>query len=132
MKPWAQSLFITEFVYGLLIPTEKTSILLLYLRLFNIHHWFRYTTYAMIAYIWAWGVSESIVAVAQCKPVAYQWNKQLDGTCIDQLAYFRWVSVPNVIHDLAMLILPVPVVWQLQIPGRQRLALLALFLFGSM
>lgn len=132
MKAWAQALFVTEFLYGLLIPLVKSSILLLYLRLFSIHHWFRYTTYGLLAYIWLWGISETLVSVFQCKPVAYQWNKELHGKCIDQLSYYRWVSVPNVIHDVVMLVIPAPVVWKLKIDIRQKLALSAVFFIGSM
>ena len=131
MVAWAQALFITEFMYGILIPLEKTTLLLLYLRIFSIHRWFRWTTYGMIAYIWAWGISESIVAVAQCAPVEFQWNKQIEGTCIDQLAYYRWVSVPNVIHDVFMLIVVAPVVWKLKIELRKKIALCSIFLIGS-
>lgn len=132
MKAWAQSLFVTELIYGMLIPTEKTSILLLYIRLFGIRRWFRCTAYGMIAYIWMWGISEFVVALVQCIPVEYQWNKSIDGTCIKQIDYFRWICAPNAIHDVVMLILPVRVVLQLQIPNRQKLALMGVFLIGSM
>ncbi|GAP82910.1 putative integral membrane protein [Rosellinia necatrix] len=129
---WAQTLFVTELFYGIVFPIEKTVILLLYLRLFRIHHWFRLTTYVLITYIWLWGVSEVIVAIAQCRPIAYQWDKTIDGRCIDQLSYYRWVSVPNVIHDVVMLVLPLPIVWNLQIGLRQKLALSGVFLIGSL
>ncbi|KAI1147214.1 hypothetical protein F4825DRAFT_455722 [Nemania diffusa] len=129
---WAQTLFVTELLYGLVFPIEKTTILLLYLRLFRVHRWFRVTTYFLIAYIWLWGISEVIVAIAQCQPIAFQWNRKIEGGhCIDQLAYYRWVSVPNVIHDVVMLIMPLPVVWTLKIDFRQKLALTAVFLIGS-
>ncbi|KAJ8106144.1 hypothetical protein ONZ43_g7161 [Nemania bipapillata] len=129
---WAQTLFVTELLYGLVFPIEKTTILLLYLRLFRVHRWFRITTYFLIAYIWLWGISEVIVAIAQCQPIAFQWDKTIEGgKCIDQLAYYRWVSVPNVIHDVVMLIMPLPVVWILKIDLRQKLALSAVFLIGS-
>ncbi|KAI1419682.1 hypothetical protein F5Y12DRAFT_793006 [Xylaria sp. FL1777] len=128
---WAQTLFVTELLYGLVFPIEKTTILLLYLRLFRIHRWFRITTYVLIAYIWLWGISEVIVAISQCTPIAYQWDKSLHGHCIDQLAYYRWVSVPNVIHDVVMLILPLPIIWTLQMDVRQKLALSGVFLIGS-
>lgn len=132
MTSWAQTLFVTEFLYGLLIPLEKTSILLLYLRLFRVHRWFRLAIYGLIAYIWMWGVSETLVSVFQCSPVEHQWVKAMSGTCIDELAYYRWISVPNVAHDVVMLFLPLPMVWSLQIDGQKKLALTSVFLMGSM
>ncbi|KAI1142681.1 hypothetical protein F5Y05DRAFT_126815 [Hypoxylon sp. FL0543] len=128
---WAKTLFVVEVFYGVLFPLEKTSILLLYLRLFHVHRWFRFTTLVLIAYIWLWGISELLVAIFQCKPIRYQWDKSIEGHCIDQLSYYRWVSVPNIIHDIAMLVLPAPVVWKLQVRLRQKLALSCVFLIGS-
>ncbi|KAI0842997.1 hypothetical protein F5Y06DRAFT_291986 [Hypoxylon sp. FL0890] len=42
-----------------------------------------------------------------------------------------WVGVPDVIHDIVMLILPAPVVGKLQVRLRQKLALTCVFLIGS-
>lgn len=132
MTVWAQTLFATEFMYGLLVPLAKTPIFLLYLRLFRVHRWFRITTYVLIAYVWAWGISETMVSVVQCRPIAYQWNKTIEGSCIDQLTYYRWVRVPNAIHDVVMLVMPAPVVWRLKIDIRRKVALTSVFLIGSM
>ncbi|OTB02098.1 hypothetical protein M426DRAFT_62784 [Hypoxylon sp. CI-4A] len=132
---WALSIFVTGILYSLLFPIEKTAILLLYLRLFHIHHWFRLTTYFLIAYIWVWGIVELFVYTFLCKPVSYQWNQwyqpPVQGTCFNQVSYFRWISVPNVIHDIVMLFLPAPIVWNLKIELRKKLALSCVFLVGS-
>lgn len=129
---WAQTLFVTELLYGLLFPIVKTAILWLYLRLFHIHTWFRVAANILIAYIWLWAISGISVALAQCRPLAHAWDMSVGGRCIDQLSYYRWISVPNVIHDVVMLVLPLPVVWTLQIGLRQKLALSAVFFIGSM
>ena len=129
---WAQTLLVLELLYGPLIALEKTSILLLYRRIFSVHRWFRFTTDALIVYIWMWATSEFLVAIFQCQPIAYQWDKSIPGDCINQLAYFRWISVPNVIHDVVMLAMPAPMIWKLQIGLRQKLALGTVFLIGSM
>ncbi|KAI1073844.1 hypothetical protein F5B20DRAFT_478444 [Whalleya microplaca] len=127
---WAQTLFVTEILYGLIFPLEKTSILLLYLRIFSVYRWFRLGTYALIAYIWVWGITEMFLGIFQCRPIAFQWDKTIAGTCIDQLAYYRWVSVPNVIHDVAMIIVPAPMIWRLKIATRKKIALTGVFLLA--
>lgn len=132
MELYMKMLFVTEFLYGLILPLEKTSILLLYLRIFHVRRWFRFTTYVLLAFIWMWGISESLVAIFQCNPVAYHWDKSINGTCINQQSYYIWVCVPNNIHDVVMLILPMPVVWKLQIGLRKKLALSCVFVIGSL
>ncbi len=79
-----------------------------------------------------WATSSSSPPYAQCQPVAFQWDKTINGICINQLAYFRWISVPNVMHDVFMLVLPAPMIWKIQIGIRQKLALSIVFLIGSM
>jgi hypothetical protein len=132
MTVWGQTLFVTELIYGITMALEKTSILLLYLRLFQIDRWFKNATYILIITVWMWGLSESLVAIFQCKPVDYQWNKKIHGTCISQIAYYRWVRVPNIIHDVIMLVLPVPIIWKLKLAFRQRMALSGIFVLGSL
>jgi hypothetical protein len=132
MVRWTQALLVTECIYGVIFPLEKTSILLLYLDLFRVHRWLRITIYAMIVYIWMWGISIMLVAIFQCNPIPSLWDKTIDGTCIDQLSFYRWLGIPNTIHDISMLIVPAPAVWQLQMPRKQKMAVTGVFLVGSM
>lgn len=132
LTTWAQTLFVTELIYGPVIALEKSSILLFYWRIFHINRWFRLTAVAMIIYIWMWAAGEWFTALFQCIPVAKQWIQKLDGSCIDRLAFFRWICLPNAVHDVAMLVLPVPMVWKLQMASRQKAALGTIFLLGSL
>lgn len=111
----AKTLFVTEFIHGLIMAMEKTSILLLYIRIFRVQRWFLYLGWAMIAFVWLWALSELLVATFQCSPIAYQWDTTLDGTCINQIAFYQWISIPNIIHDVALLAIPSPMIWRLQV-----------------
>jgi len=125
-------------------PLAKTILLLLYLRLFftnlvhggSYHRWLRLTTYFLIVYIWLWGVSAVLVSIFQCQPVSYQWDRTDDGGagghCIDQLGYHRWITIPNLIHSVVMLAVPLPVIWDLEVEVRQKIASTGLFLTGLM
>lgn len=133
MPKFAQTLFAMEIIYSLVIAIEKTSILLLYRRIFGVQRGFRTFIWGMIVFLWMWALIETVVAIAQCTPVAYQWDKSLDGACIDQLATYRYIPLPNVVHDIVLLALPTPMIWQLQkISIYQKLALTVVFLIGSL
>jgi hypothetical protein len=74
-------------------------------------------------------VSIMFTAIFQCSPIAYAWDKSIKrGTCINELNYFRWISLPNVITDLAMLILPLPLVWKLHTSSGQKVGLTVIFI----
>lgn len=111
----------------------KSSILLLYRRIFGVQQWFRTFTAGMLIYVWLWAISETLVAIIQCIPIEYQWDKTLQGQCINQVTAFRFVGIPNVIHDVVLLALPTPMVWAMQkISRAQKMALTAVFLVGSL
>ena len=66
-----------------------------------------------------------------CSPVAYAWDKTITGgTCIDELAFSRYKTIPNILVDIFMLALPLPLVWKLQTSITQKLGLTAVFLTG--
>lgn len=135
--PWAQTLFVMQLLFGFQVALTKTSILLLYRRIFQVHKWFRYLIYGLIAYIWAWAVGKTLTSVLQCRPLSYVWY-QYDpalhhtGRCIDLLAYYRWIGPPNSIHDLAMVVIPAAMVWTIKTSTHQRIAITGVFLFGSL
>lgn len=133
MPKFAQTLFAMEILYSLAIAIGKTSILLLYYRIFGVQRGFRMFIWAMVIFLWMWALAETIISVVQCTPVAYQWDKSLDGACIDQLATYRYIPLPNVVHDVVLLALPTPMIWQLQkVSIHQKLALTLVFLIGSL
>ncbi|KAI1123324.1 hypothetical protein F5Y10DRAFT_270188 [Nemania abortiva] len=129
--PRGQTLFTTQIFHSLVLPLAKTSILLLILRLFSSIRWLCYATYVLITYIWLWSATELLLTIFQCIPIAAQWDRSLGGTCINQVVYFRAISALSTVHDLAMLILPLPVVWKLQLETRRKIALSGVFLVGS-
>lgn len=50
--------------------------------------------------------------------------------CIDIQSYLWGVVLSNLVIDLAILYLPLPMVWKLQLSIRQKLALTGMFLLG--
>lgn len=73
------------------------------------------------------------VAVFECKPVAYFWNKKIEGgTCINQNQFFRWNGVANLLIDFMILTLTMPLIWSLNLKDRQKASLSAVFLLGTL
>lgn len=73
-----------------------------------------------------------LVVVFQCHPIEFNWNRSIPGTCINQLLFFAIGSAPNVITDFAILILPLPAVWALNMRRAQKLSIMGIFLLGSL
>ena len=77
--------------------------------------------------------STLVIVIFQCKQIALAWDKSIEGgSCIDMVAFFRYSIIPDIITDVTMLILPLPIVWNLHASITQRVGLTVTFLTGSM
>ena len=78
-------------------------------------------------------IANTVVAIFSCSPVKYAWDKSIEGgKCIDQVAFARFMSIPNVITGAVMLVMPLPLVWNLNVAIAAKVALTATFLHGIM
>lgn len=69
-------------------------------------------------------------AVFRCLPVHYFWNKTIKGTCPNAEAGRIATAALDIVMDVIMFVLPVPMVWRLILPLRQKLAVAAIFGVG--
>jgi hypothetical protein len=132
ISSWAKLIFPVELSALLAIATSKLAILTIYLRIF-VTPSVRLTTYILIGLVIATWVGESVAGCLQCLPIQYQWDKgAMGGRCFNQLAYYRFLSLPNIATDTVMLVLPMPTVWRLHTTRSQKVGLTFIFLTGSM
>lgn len=136
LQPTTADLFLQIFLgvqifYFASAVAIKTSLILLYYRLFSITRWFRWE----LAFAWIivvlYFIVNVLVAILECKPLSYLWDKSiLGGTCINQDQFFRWNGVANLLIDFMILTLTMPIIWHLQLKSRQKLSLTVVFLLG--
>ncbi|KAL8947193.1 MAG: hypothetical protein Q9222_006501 [Ikaeria aurantiellina] len=120
-------------LYGASVALSKCAILLLYVRVFTTaSRAFTVSTSVIGFFVIAIGITTIVGSVVQCTPVAYNWNPATKGHCINKLEFARYTAIPNVVTGLAMIVLPLPMVWRLKIGIAQKVALTATFLHGIM
>ena len=78
-----------------------------------------------------WVIAIICVSVFQCNPIAGAWDSTLPVICINLKGSFIGNAVPNILTDIAILALPVHVVWGLHATVTHRLSVIAVFLLGS-
>jgi fucose permease len=107
----------------------KSSILILYLRLSrNAHKLLRVASWVTFAVVNLAGLVLTLFNVFQCIPVSQVFAPV--GKCIPLITLYL-ASVPvNIITDLAVLILPIPVLTAMQLPRKQKMILIATFGLG--
>ncbi|KAM3088073.1 hypothetical protein ACMFMG_002131 [Clarireedia jacksonii] len=73
-------------------------------------------------------LSTVITAFLFCRPLAYTWNKMIPGQCGELRRFYLATGIVNVIIDFGIVILPMPVVWELQMRTSRKVVLT--FIFG--
>lgn len=80
----------------------------------------------------AWLVMTVLIGFLICRPVEKNWDPTVEGTCGNRIAGYTAVSVVNVIVDCLMFVLPLPMVFNLQIKPGYKLGLFGIFGIGAM
>ncbi|KAI6082199.1 hypothetical protein F4821DRAFT_219273 [Hypoxylon rubiginosum] len=121
----------SEIIYSVIIVTIKWSILAFYQRIFP-QHWFRWALLGVAVFMGAWMFTTVFAISFQCIPIEYNWDTTIaGGHCINigQLALVT--SILNVLTDVAILVLPLPLVWRLNVTPKRRWGLIVLFALGG-
>lgn len=90
----------------------KLSYLTLYLRL-TPNAIYRQVLYASMALVSTFGVAVSLVSMLLCVPYEKVWHKNLPGHCIDITSFYLFATITNVVLDLLIFTLPLPILWAL-------------------
>ena len=142
--------FATGKVYNAGLGIAKCSALLFYMRVFGTNYRaFVIAVWVLQALNWIWVLGQvscralelrwyvfwskpqqSFGAFAQCSPVKKDWDSNIPGVCHGEDSLWLANAISNVIIDLAILILPMPMLSHLQIRGSRRMFLFMIFLCG--
>ncbi len=120
-----------EIIYMFSIVFPKIAILTLYLRVLN-DRLARALTWATIATLLLFFLAGVTVSFSICRPYAFKWDKTINGYCGDIMAGYRAVSIPSIVTDLLILIIPIPPIWRLQLNRGKKTGVFLTFLIGSL
>ena len=124
--------FFGEIIYMIAMASIKISILLFYYRLFNSDPRFRIAVWVMATVVMCWYLTSTLIAIFQCSPIPYNWDRTIPGgQCIRTDTLWIGNSVSNLITDVAILCLPLPIIWRMDVTPRQKIAISGMFLLGA-
>lgn len=124
-------IFIASCTYLPSLLGYKMSILFLYLRLFKVDQNFRYCTWTVMFITLGYLFSNFWTQIFGCQPVAKYWKPDIPGHCILTIKADYGYGSLNFITDLLIFILPLPMVWRLQLSRRDKFGLSIIFMIGS-
>jgi hypothetical protein len=127
--------------------TAKTAALLLYIRMARAHTFLRYASYVVLAIVDVSGIILVFINIfvrinavcstlllltplQQCHPISAAWDWNQEGKCIDSVTLFLASSPINILSDLAILYLPLPIITGLRIERTAKIGLVLAFMCG--
>lgn len=127
-----QDVFLAAAIYTLCGSFAKVSLLIFYFRL-SPQRWFKRAVWISLAIIAGYSIGIFFALVFACDPIAMSWDATItEGTCINRPSLYIATAAANIISDLILFALPIPIVVKLQIPRRQKVGLSFIFAVGSL
>ncbi|KAM0808474.1 putative Major facilitator superfamily (MFS) profile domain-containing protein [Seiridium cardinale] len=119
-------------LYNPALMATKTSILIFYLRLSrNTQQVLRLASWAVLGVVNVAGVVLTFLNIFQCRPIQAAFDRYpYEAKCIPLLTEFICAAPVNIVTDLAILALPLPVLTGMRLPFRQKMILVFTFTLG--
>lgn len=86
----------------------------------------------MIAVLATYGTWTILSAWLNCIPVSKFWDDSVPGYCLNKEGLWFSNAAMHILTDLVILVLPMPVLNSLQLPKRQKIALMGVFALGGL
>lgn len=129
----SQCRYIDEVITTLNLGVVKISILLFYRRLFMVKS-FKIASAIMITIVAGWAASFTMAMIFQCNPPSYFWRlleEEYPQHCIQVFVMYQGLAVSDLVLDVLVLALPIPVVVSLQLPWKTKIKVIDVFMLGS-
>ena len=121
-----------EVLYCVGTAAFKYSALLLFHRIFGSLPHFTAFLWCFAFVIFANNIAEIFLSVFQCTPVHKAWDTEVKGSCVPVHLAAVIPAAINVVTDVITVLIPVPIVWNLQMERNRKLQLVGIFLLSGL
>lgn len=118
-------------MYNASLACTKYSILFQYLRIFPSKA-FRIACFVMMGVVASYSSWAIVSGFVNCVPIAKFWDRSIKGNCLSFEALWFFNASMNIATDLSLLVMPMPLLSQLQLPRTQKIALVGVFAIGGL
>ena len=121
-----------EILYYVCVAVTKIAILLLYIRI-AVSKTLRTLIIIMMVFAVTSALGCVLASIFQCNPIHKAWDTSstVPGKCINVSALFYAQAGLDILQDCIIYVLPMRMLYQIQIPRRQKIALMFVFAIGG-
>ena len=118
-----------QSLWAVAVTCIRASVVALYIRIFRTRS-FRVTCYIVHCINVVFFVTAILAACLLCRPIARYWDLSVRGTCGDEVSTDLYLGIVNLLLDILIVILPMPVLWGLQMAVNKKVMLSGMFGLG--
>lgn len=131
ISPFLKLLWVEYYIFDAGTAIAKTSALLFYTRIFSKakprFKWAVWTVHILNA---IWLIAIIFAVIFECSPIRKAWVPELPGSCDNADTLWMGSGIPSLIIDFMILVLPLPVLWQLQVQPVRKYLIMLVFACG--
>ncbi|KAJ1325623.1 alpha-methylacyl-CoA racemase [Microdochium nivale] len=120
--------YIFSHFYDVAIATTKLAVLALYYRIFATPA-FRRVVICTAAVVAVWLAGMEVTLGLGCRPIEAWWGA-VGGTCVDKVAFTYATNIINILLDVWIFIMPIPIICGLRTGQHKKVSLVFLFSIG--
>ncbi|KAJ4113483.1 hypothetical protein NW765_011084 [Fusarium oxysporum] len=121
--------YFSTVVYNLALAVIKTIFLLQYYRAIPVRQ-YKKTYITSVVLVTCWSLSQIFLNTFMCVPIASFWDVTIKGTCILNKSSFYVGAAGNILTDILIMALTIPVLRSLKLGRRQKWILMSVFCLG--
>lgn len=119
-------------LWVLAVTTIRASIIILYIHIFP-NRIFRNLCHMTLALQFLFLTGTVMADCLICRPIAYHWDQTIEGgSCGDQNAFSIYVAILNLLQDVLVVLLPMHLVWNLNLALHKKVGVSCIFGLGLM
>jgi hypothetical protein len=126
----AASIYAFTIFYHPALMATKSAILVLYLRMSTGYPFLRIASYVTMAIVNVSGLVLTLLSVFRCRPISAAFSTT-EGKCIQLIDLYLSTAPITILTDVAILVLPLPILTALRMESRQKIVLVATFFVGG-
>ena len=121
-----------EITYGICALLVKLAVLLLLARIFGASSRFNLVAHYFSALLVLYYTIITFIKIFSCTPIRRLWYPTLPGTCLNNELIIYLDAIMAMVTDLIVILLPIPVVWKLNMKTSRKVTITATFAVGSL
>ncbi|KAK0510708.1 hypothetical protein JMJ35_007140 [Cladonia borealis] len=120
-----------DVIYNGAMGSIKASILVLYHRVFFVSRRFTKMLWAVGIFVFGYSGILGGASLIQCLPLNYIWDRSVKGFCLRIPIAATILAIFNFLTDIIILVMPMPILWKMQIETKEKYQIMGMFLTGG-